>query len=202
MTEDNLSDLAVKRWATAHSPRLAELMTALVRHIHAYARAVRLTEEEWAAAVEWLTSTGRISDDKRQEFILASAYGSASSSRAPSSRCGVPRWNSTMSPDTSCTQLAAWGPEEPSFATELMVSELVTNAVRYGKERRPRPAPARRALGRTAHREGRAMWAEQALPGRGGSELRSVAAGLRPWREEITRAGSGLAEHAQSMRAD
>ncbi|MDQ1043634.1 dioxygenase [Streptomyces sp. V4I2] len=72
VTEDNLSDLAVKRWATAHSPRLAELMTALVRHLHAYAREVGLTEEEWATAVEWLTATGRISDDKRQEFILAS----------------------------------------------------------------------------------------------------------------------------------
>ncbi|EPJ39868.1 putative Hydroxyquinol 1,2-dioxygenase [Streptomyces afghaniensis 772] len=52
--------------------RLAELMTALVRHLHAYAREVGLTEEEWAAAVEWLTATGRISDDKRLEFILAS----------------------------------------------------------------------------------------------------------------------------------
>ncbi len=72
VTEDNLTDLAVKRWATAHSPRRAELMTALVRHLHAYAREVGLTEEEWAAAVEWLTATGRISDDKRQEFILAS----------------------------------------------------------------------------------------------------------------------------------
>jgi hydroxyquinol 1,2-dioxygenase len=72
VTDDNLTDLAVKRWGTAHSPRLAELMTALVRHLHAYAREVGLTEEEWAAAVEWLTTTGRISDDKRQEFILAS----------------------------------------------------------------------------------------------------------------------------------
>lgn len=71
-SEQNLSELAMKRWATAHSPRLAELMTALVRHLHAYAREVRLTEAEWAAAVEWLTAVGRISDDKRQEFILAS----------------------------------------------------------------------------------------------------------------------------------
>ncbi|MDW4908535.1 dioxygenase [Streptomyces sp. ADMS] len=72
VTEDNLTDLVVKRWGTAHSPRLAELMTALVRHLHAYAREVELTEEEWAAAVEWLAATGRISDDRRQEFILAS----------------------------------------------------------------------------------------------------------------------------------
>lgn len=72
VTKENLTDLAEKRWATAHSPRLAELMTALVRHLHAYAREVNLTEDEWAAAVGWLAATGRISDDKRQEFILAS----------------------------------------------------------------------------------------------------------------------------------
>ncbi|MGW1564185.1 dioxygenase [Streptomyces sp. NPDC002144] len=72
VTEDNITSLAVKRWATAHSPRLAELMTALVWHLHEFAREVDLTEDEWMAAVEWLTATGRISDDKRQEFILTS----------------------------------------------------------------------------------------------------------------------------------
>jgi hydroxyquinol 1,2-dioxygenase len=72
VNENNITELAVKRWATARSPRLAEIMTAVVRHVHELAREVRLTEEEWAAAMEWLTATGRISDDKRQEFILAS----------------------------------------------------------------------------------------------------------------------------------
>ncbi|WP_329168142.1 catechol 1,2-dioxygenase [Streptomyces sp. NBC_01685] len=72
VTNDNLTGLAVERWATAHSPRTAELMTTLVRHLHAYAREVGLTEEEWAAAVEWLAAAGRISDKTRQEFILAS----------------------------------------------------------------------------------------------------------------------------------
>lgn len=72
VTEDNITGLAEQRWSTAHSPRLAEVMEALVRHIHALAREVKLTEDEWMAAIEWLTATGRISDDKRQEFILAS----------------------------------------------------------------------------------------------------------------------------------
>lgn len=31
-------------------------------------------------------------------------------------------------------QLAAWGLTEAAFATELIVSELVTNAIRYGAE--------------------------------------------------------------------
>ena len=49
VTEDNITDLAAERWGTAHDPRLAELMTALVRHLHDFAREVRLTEAEWMA---------------------------------------------------------------------------------------------------------------------------------------------------------
>ena len=72
VTEDNVTGLAEERWATAHDPRLAEIMTALVRHLHGFAREVRLTEAEWMAAIGWLNRTGQISDEKRQEFILAS----------------------------------------------------------------------------------------------------------------------------------
>jgi hydroxyquinol 1,2-dioxygenase len=72
VTEDNITQLAVERWATARDPRLAELMTALVRHLHDFAREVRLTEAEWMAAMQWLTRSGQISDEKRLEFILAS----------------------------------------------------------------------------------------------------------------------------------
>lgn len=72
VTEDNITDLAVERWATAGDPRLAEVMTALVRHLHDFAREVRLTEAEWMAAMQWLTRTGQISTEKREEFILAS----------------------------------------------------------------------------------------------------------------------------------
>ena len=72
VTEDNITDLAVERWATAKDPRLAEILTSLVRHLHGFAREVRLTEAEWMAAIQWLNRTGQISDEKRQEFILAS----------------------------------------------------------------------------------------------------------------------------------
>jgi hydroxyquinol 1,2-dioxygenase len=72
VTEDNITELAVQRWATARDPRLAEVMTALVRHLHAFAREVRLTEDEWMTAIQWLTATGQISTDKREEFILGS----------------------------------------------------------------------------------------------------------------------------------
>jgi hydroxyquinol 1,2-dioxygenase len=53
-------------------PRLKQLMTALVHHLHAFVREVRLTEEEWAEGIEFLTAAGHLTDDKRQEFILLS----------------------------------------------------------------------------------------------------------------------------------
>ena len=72
VTEDNITDLAAERWATAGDPRLAELMSALVRHLHDFAREVRLTEAEWIAAMRWLAAAGQISDETREEFSLAS----------------------------------------------------------------------------------------------------------------------------------
>ncbi len=51
-------------------PRLRELMTALVRHLHAFATEVGLTEDEWRGLIGVLTDTGHITDEKRQEFIL------------------------------------------------------------------------------------------------------------------------------------
>ncbi|MEV0685316.1 intradiol ring-cleavage dioxygenase [Nocardia sp. NPDC050378] len=53
-------------------PRLRQLMHNLVRHLHAFAREVRLTEHEWESAIEFLTRAGHITDDRRQEFILLS----------------------------------------------------------------------------------------------------------------------------------
>ena len=72
VTEDNITELARQRWGTAHDARTRELLTALVQHVHDFAREVRLTEDEWMAAIQWLKRTGQISDEKREEFILAS----------------------------------------------------------------------------------------------------------------------------------
>jgi hydroxyquinol 1,2-dioxygenase len=72
VTEDNITELAKQRWSTAHDERTRELLTGLVQHLHDFAREVRLTEPEWMAAIQWLKRTGQISDEKREEFILAS----------------------------------------------------------------------------------------------------------------------------------
>jgi hydroxyquinol 1,2-dioxygenase len=52
------------------NPRLREIMQSLVRHLHAFALDVQLTEAEWAAAIRILTDTGHITTEQRQEFIL------------------------------------------------------------------------------------------------------------------------------------
>jgi hydroxyquinol 1,2-dioxygenase len=70
--EDELVERVVRSFDGGSDPRLRELMVGLVRHLHAYIREVRLTEAEWAAAIDFLTRCGRITDDKRQEFILLS----------------------------------------------------------------------------------------------------------------------------------
>ena len=49
-----------------------QLMTAAVKHLHAFVREVDLTDAEWLAATEFLTAVGQISDAKRKEFILLS----------------------------------------------------------------------------------------------------------------------------------
>jgi protocatechuate 3,4-dioxygenase beta subunit len=72
MSEEQLTAEVVARLAATPDPRLREVMQALVRHLHAFAREVRLTESEWLTGVRFLTATGQTCDDVRQEFILLS----------------------------------------------------------------------------------------------------------------------------------
>lgn len=70
--EQELVDRVVASFDRSVDPRLKKLMQSLTRHLHAFIREVRLTEEEWDAAIAFLTKTGHITDDMRQEFVLLS----------------------------------------------------------------------------------------------------------------------------------
>ena len=70
--EHSITDAVVERFAETPDPRLKQILQSLVRHAHDFVRDVELTQDEWFAAVQFLTRTGHISDDKRQEFILLS----------------------------------------------------------------------------------------------------------------------------------
>lgn len=75
MSEYNQSKLTqdvLAAFAGTPDARLRELMTALVKHVHAFAREVDLKPEEWLAGLNFLTATGQISTERRPEFILLS----------------------------------------------------------------------------------------------------------------------------------
>ena len=48
-------------------PRLGEVMTLLIRHLHAFVRESAITHDEWRASIDFLTRTGQICSDSRQE---------------------------------------------------------------------------------------------------------------------------------------
>ena len=65
-----ITSAAIDSFDACPDPRLREIMRSLVRHLHAFASEVKLTEADWTAAVDILTATGHITTDKRSEFIL------------------------------------------------------------------------------------------------------------------------------------
>lgn len=72
ITEHNITAAVVERFADCADPRLKEVLSSLVEHLHAFVRETRLTEAEWMKGIEFLTAAGHITDAKRQEFILLS----------------------------------------------------------------------------------------------------------------------------------
>ena len=58
LNEHTITDAVVARFADTPDPRIRQIMTSLVRHLHSFARDVRLTEDEWMRGIEFLTATG------------------------------------------------------------------------------------------------------------------------------------------------
>jgi hydroxyquinol 1,2-dioxygenase len=72
ITEHNITEAVIGRFENCPDPRLKEILTSLVRHLHAFVKESHLTEAEWLEGIQFLTAAGHITDDKRQEFILLS----------------------------------------------------------------------------------------------------------------------------------
>jgi hydroxyquinol 1,2-dioxygenase len=72
LDEHNITEAVIERFAQAPDPRVKEICTVLVKHLHNFVREIRPTEEEWGYAIDFLTRTGKICDGNRQEFILLS----------------------------------------------------------------------------------------------------------------------------------
>lgn len=71
-TEEGSEAAVNARMGPGTDPRLARVMASLVKHLHAFAKEVELSMEEWEIAIDFLTRTGQICTEERQEFILLS----------------------------------------------------------------------------------------------------------------------------------
>jgi hydroxyquinol 1,2-dioxygenase len=67
-----ITPAVIARLAATEDPRLKQILTALVTHLHDFAREVSLTEDEWLQGIQFLTATGQKCNARRQEFILLS----------------------------------------------------------------------------------------------------------------------------------
>jgi protocatechuate 3,4-dioxygenase beta subunit len=71
-TEDELTKEVIASFAKTPDARLKVIMGSLVKHLHSFAKEVRLTDEEWFAGIKFLTDSGDMCSEVRQEFILLS----------------------------------------------------------------------------------------------------------------------------------
>ena len=71
-TEETSVETVNARMGRDIDPRMAEVMACLVKHLHAFAKEIHLTQAEWEVGIDFLTKTGQICSGERQEFILLS----------------------------------------------------------------------------------------------------------------------------------
>ena len=71
-TEENSAETVISRLESCPDPRFRQVMESAVRHLHAFVKEVEPSIEEWRQAIAFLTATGQMCDDRRQEWILLS----------------------------------------------------------------------------------------------------------------------------------
>ncbi len=72
VTRDNITDVFMGYLGQDTDPRLREVMGSLVKHLHAFAKEVKLTHAELNEGIRFLDRAGEISDAERHEFVLLS----------------------------------------------------------------------------------------------------------------------------------
>lgn len=117
LNANHITESVLERLANTPDPRLKEIMLSLVRHLHGFAREVKLTEAEWLKGIEFLTQTGHITNAQRQEFILLSDV------------LGLSMLTVVMNNDKpdACTQATVLGPFHVEDAPHYDLGDDVAN---------------------------------------------------------------------------
>jgi catechol 1,2-dioxygenase len=71
-TEQDVTKAVLAEIARAPNPRFREVMSAFVRHLHDFAREVKLTEEEFREAMNYIVKIGQVSNESHNEAVLMS----------------------------------------------------------------------------------------------------------------------------------
>src|SRR6266852_5964779 len=72
LTEENSAAAVLGRMNNCSDPRFRQVMTSIITHLQAAVKEIRPTQEEWFEAIKFLTRTGQLCTDTRQEWILLS----------------------------------------------------------------------------------------------------------------------------------
>ncbi len=72
LNAENITGAVIEEFSGCQDERLKVILNSLVTHLHTFLREVEPTEQEWTQAIDFLTRTGQMCDDQRQEFILLS----------------------------------------------------------------------------------------------------------------------------------
>jgi hydroxyquinol 1,2-dioxygenase len=70
--QEDVTPVVLDAYKNIEDPRLREIVASLVKHLHAFARDVHLTEEEFEQAVQYVARLGQKTDDKHNEVVLMS----------------------------------------------------------------------------------------------------------------------------------
>src|SRR5271156_4669033 len=71
-SEKDVTKVVLEEYARTKNPRLREIISALIRHLHGFAREVKLTEEEFQAAVGYIVALGKHTNETHNEAVLMS----------------------------------------------------------------------------------------------------------------------------------
>lgn len=72
LTQDNITDVFLSYCGKDTDPRMREIMASLAKHLHAFAKEVRLTHAEWQTGIEFMERMTEFTDAERHEFVLLS----------------------------------------------------------------------------------------------------------------------------------
>lgn len=120
LNKDTITAAVLARQGATADPRFTRILTSLVSHLHAFARDVELTEDEWSEGIAFLTRCGHLTDDKRQEFILLSDV------------LGLSMLTVAMNQDkpAGCTEATVFGPFHVDGAPHYALGADIANGAR------------------------------------------------------------------------